>query len=205
MDKPFFSVIIPAHNSAAYIRKGLDSIKAQVFKDFELIIVCDACTDDTEKVAREYADKVIVTEFGCDGPARSAGMDVAEGEWLLFMDDDDWWIHQYAFYYIHEVASRTDADILPFCFLWPGDKQGRYYWDHRRGMNIAPWSKAYRRDFVGDVRFPNVPFTSDVPFIQALIAKEPKIFIIDKLMYYYNYMREGSQTEQHEKGGAADG
>ena len=200
--KPFFSVIIPAHNSQEYIRKGLESIRNQTFKNFELIIVCDACKDDTALVAKAYTDKVIITDFGCDGPARSAGLDAAEGEWILFMDDDDWWIHQYAFHYIHEVASKTDADILPFAFIWPDDKQGRFYWDHKNGMNIAPWSKAYRRTFIGDTRFPDVKFTSDVPFIQDLLEKNPKVYVIDKLMYYYNYLRKGSQTEEHERGEA---
>ena len=72
-NKPFFSVIIPAHNSQAYIRKGLESIRQQRFTDYELIIVCDACTDDTELVAKAYTDKVIVTEYGLDGMARNAG------------------------------------------------------------------------------------------------------------------------------------
>ena len=53
-----FSIIIPAHNAAEYIRKGLDSIKSQSYKDYELIVVCDACTDNTEAIAREYTDKV---------------------------------------------------------------------------------------------------------------------------------------------------
>lgn len=44
---PFFSVIVPEHNSEKFMRKGLDSIKQQTFKDYELIIVCDACTDNT--------------------------------------------------------------------------------------------------------------------------------------------------------------
>ena len=47
---PFFSVIVPAYNSAEYIRKGLDSIKEQAFTDYELIIVCDSCTDNTEEI-----------------------------------------------------------------------------------------------------------------------------------------------------------
>ena len=63
-DKPFFSVIVPAHNSAAWIRKGLDSIRAQVWDNYELIVVCDACTDNTAEIAREYTDKVIITGGG---------------------------------------------------------------------------------------------------------------------------------------------
>ena len=76
MSKPFFSVIIPAHNSQEYIRRGLETIRQQRFKDYELIIVCDACTDDTELVAKAYTEKVIVTQFGLDGMARNAGIPI---------------------------------------------------------------------------------------------------------------------------------
>ena len=54
MKKPFFSVIVPEHNSAEWMRKGLNSIRWQSFTDYQLIIVCDRCTDDTAKIAEEY-------------------------------------------------------------------------------------------------------------------------------------------------------
>ena len=53
MSNPFFSVIVPMHNSAAFMRRGLDSIREQTFTDYELIIVCDACEDNTADIARE--------------------------------------------------------------------------------------------------------------------------------------------------------
>ena len=49
-----FSVIIPAHNAAGHIRKALDSVRSQTFRDYELIVVCDSCTDDTQEIAEEY-------------------------------------------------------------------------------------------------------------------------------------------------------
>ena len=90
---PKFSVIMPAHNASEYIRKALDSVRMQTFKDYELIVICDACDDDTADIAREYTDKVIEVGFRNPGPTRSAGLDAATGEWELFMDDDDCWIH----------------------------------------------------------------------------------------------------------------
>ena len=193
--KPFFSIIVPAHNAADHINKCLDSIKMQTFQDYELIVVVDNSNDDTDQIAHLYADKVILTGFGQDGQARNAGIDAAEGEWLLFLDDDDWWIHEYVLHELHEVCSHTDADMIPFSFIWPNDQYGRFYWDHRKyGINYAPWSKAYRRSFVGGTRFSAEKFTSDVPFAKGLMAKNPKIFILDRLMYYYNYLRPGSQT-----------
>lgn len=199
MSKPFFSVIVPAHNSASYIQKGLGSIRAQTFTDYELIVVCDSCTDYTDMVAAQFwPDKVITTDFGMDGLARNAGIDAAEGEWLLFLDDDDWWIHEYVLQEIYEIAGSCGdrLDLIAFDFIWKG--RG-YYVNTAQKVNIAVWSKAFRREFVGDIRFPGIPFTSDAPFMDSIVAKQARCFAMHKLMYYYNYMRKGSQTEQHEE------
>ena len=85
--KPFFSVIVPEHNSAEYMRKGLESIRSQAFADYELIIICDKCNTKAEmEIAYEYADVLIETNYGKAGLARNAGLNVARGEWILFMD-----------------------------------------------------------------------------------------------------------------------
>lgn len=194
MSKPFFSVIVPAHNSAEYIGKGLRSIKKQTFKDYELIVVCDACTDDTEQMARVYTDKIIVTEFGMDGLARNAGIDAADGYWLIFMDDDDWFLHEYVFQQLYDAAVDTDADLLVFDFIWKG--RG-YYRNDGGNVNIAVWSKCWRRGIIGNTRFPAIPFNSDEPFMNEIVEKRPRAVWMRVPMYYYNYMRKGSQTEIH--------
>ena len=95
--KPFFSVIIPMHNCAEFMRKGLEQIRLQTFSDFELIMVCDACTDNTVEIAKAYirpgtGDKVLEVNYGRAGMSRNAALDVAEGEWILFADDEDWYL-----------------------------------------------------------------------------------------------------------------
>ena len=197
--KPFFSIIVPAHNAAGHIRKCLDSIKMQTFQDYELIVVADNCSDDTAKIALGYTDRLLITWYGRDGLTRNDGIDAALGEWILFLDDDDWWIHEYVLERLHHYATHTDADLLPFQFIWPNDAHGRYYWDHANyGINIAPWSKMYRRSFIGDTRFSDKERTSDEAFAYGLIDKiergEGKYYFIHELYYYYNYLRPGSQT-----------
>ena len=192
MSKPFFSVIVPAHNSAGYLGRGLRTIRDQSFTDYELIVVADACDDRTAKVANFYTDKIIETNYGMDGLARNAGIDAAEGYWLIFMDDDDWFLHEFVFEQLHDAAVNTDVDMLVFDFIW----KGRGYYRNAGGKtNIAVWSKCWRRSFVGDTRFPAIPFTSDEPFMQEIIAKKPRALFMGVPMYYYNYMRKGSQTE----------
>jgi len=202
MDGPFFSIIVPTHNSEEYILNCLRSVKMQTFKDYELIVVCDACTDATHWWVESFADKVIDTDFGMDGMARNAGIDAADGKWLLFLDDDDWWIHEYVLEEIHTAAEAwgDNIDLIAFDFIWKG--RG-YYVNQPQKVNIAVWSKAFRREFVGDTRFPAIPFTSDVNFMDEIVAKKARCYAMHKLMYYYNYMREGSQTEEHARGGDA--
>lgn len=193
-----FSIIIPAHNSAAFIEKALKSVKEQSFIDYELIVVCDACTDNTEEVARKYADTVIVTDFGRDGLARNAGLDVARGEFVLFMDDDDWWLHDCV---LDQLSDRIDdtspSDVIVFGFIW----RGRGYTAPRRGSNgMWPnvWSKCWRRSIIGDTRFPGIRMESDLYFTRDVVSKITDDEQIDfwwMPLYYYNYMRPGSQTE----------
>ena len=202
MSKPFFSVIVPAHNSQQYIWKCLHSVRMQKFEDYELIVVCDDCTDKTAEVAIGYADRVITTQYGMDGLARNAGLDAAEGKWILFLDDDDWWIHEYVMKAIYDrLAIYDQFDMIIFDFIW---KDVGYVNNYAQRMNIACWSKCYRREFIGDTRFPAIPMTSDEPFIQEIIAKKPRCLTLNMLMYYYNYMRKGSQTEIHARPEGAD-
>lgn len=204
MSEPFFSVIVPAHNSEAYLSRCLESVKMQTFKDYELIVVCDSCTDGTATVAMEYADRVIETSHGMDGLARNAGIDAAKGKWLMFLDDDDWWIHEYVLEEVfNTIYSIVPVQLVLFDFIWkdaPLYKE-KYYVQDINNVNIAVWSKAFRRDLIGDTRFPGIQFTSDKPFMDAICEKHPVAYPMRKLMYYYNYMRKGSQTEEHARGG----
>ena len=117
--RPFFSVIVPAHNSEEYIMKGLQSVMDQDFEDYELIVVCDSCTDRTALAAYMFTDNVICTDFHSAGGARNAGLDAAKGEWVLFMDDDDWYLPG-AFSKIAEAVKQQDE-----IDHWPSASTGR--------------------------------------------------------------------------------
>lgn len=188
MSNPFFSVIVPAHNSAGYIEKGLHSIRQQSFKDYELIVVCDRCTDNTASIALNYADKVLIRDYGLDGMARNAGIDAAEGQYLLFMDDDDWFLHEFVFHQLAARIGETSPDILLFSFIW----KTRGYINQLRNRVIAVWAKCWRRDAIGSTRFPDTPYWSDVGFDKQMFSKPLCAERWDMPIYYYNYLREGS-------------
>ena len=199
-DTPRFSVIIPAHNAAEYMRTGLESIRSQTCWDYELIVVCDACDDNTEQIAREYTSRVISVNYGLDGLTRNAGIDMARGEYILFMDDDDWWADPRAFEKLARAAlTHPEADVILFGFHWRtiGDKL-----QHPGQIFIAVWNKCWRRDFIGDTRFPAKPYWSDVDFSREALGRlrpERAVFL-PEVLYYYNYLRPGSISWRKEMG-----
>ena len=194
---PLFSVIVPAYNSSEYIEKGLQSIADQTYKDYELIVVCDSCTDNTADIARKYTDKVYEVSFGQDGQTRNVGLDHATGDWILFMDDDDWFLHEFVFQQLASVIGQHNEDVLAFSFIW---RTVGYQRNYIGGLCVVVWSKCWKRSFIGDTRFSTTPRTSDVDFHNAMMAKKPFIYAWDMPMYYYNFMRTGSQNQRWKAG-----
>lgn len=193
---PFFSIIIPAHNSEAYISKGLESIKTQSFTDYELIIICDKCDDKTEEIARKYTDKVYISDYGSAGGARNIGLEHATGEWILFMDDDDWFLHEYVFAQLYEhLKDDKINEVCAFSFIFKTQGYAKCNrWD-------AVWNKAWRRNYINshNYRFPSTLLWDDTKFTSDALPKA-KVDFWDMPLYYYNYMREGSVTWQKDKG-----
>lgn len=192
-----FSIIIPAYNAADRIEKAIMSIWEQSFKDWELIVVCDRCEDETAEIAEEYgADKVIHVDFGNDGLTRSAGLDAATGDWVLFMDDDDWFLHEFALREIYQCLT-DDIDVLLFGFIFrnigvahPVRANGAFW--------PAVWNKCYRREFIKDLKFHEIQYESDLDWTRRLFQKGPVCETLDEPLYYYNYLRPGSLSVQKE-------
>ncbi len=200
MRRPRFSIIIPAHNAEDRIHKALNMIYKQTFKDYQLIVICDSCEDATEDISRSYGAEAYAVEYHNDGLSRNKGLEEAQGEWILFLDDDDWWLHEFVLESLdHKIKQLSpEVDIIQFSF----------YWQHRgytppilKNNVILPnvWSKCWKREIIGDTRFPNIRAESDLHFTRAIMEKEPEIELWDNMFVYYNYLRPGSQTWELEK------
>lgn len=195
-----FSIIIPAHNAADRIRNALESIKKQTFTDYELIVICDSCDDNTAEIAKEYTDKVLKVHNHRDGLTRNAGLDIANGEYILFMDDDDWWLHEYVLDMINKKLDKEPCDVLCFAFIWktvgyagPLDNGGGHF--------VAVWNKCWRREYIGKTRFNNIQYGSDVVFNSDMFfVKSPRVVNWEMPLYYYNFLREGSLSDLYYKG-----
>lgn len=201
MKEPFFSVIVPCHNSEMFMRKGLDSIRNQDFQDYELLIVCDRCEDNTVDIAGEYIrpgtyDTLCLVSYGRAGLSRNAALDVARGEWVLFMDDDDWYFPG-AFQVLHdELTRQTNIDVLAYGFEW---KDRGPTLQSKNNIKTAVWNKAWRREFIGQERFPDWFHTDDLGFARKMHPKA-RFGFLSMILYYYNFMRPGSVSDRIRSG-----
>ena len=115
---PKISVIVPLYNCIEYFPQCIDSILAQSFKDFEIIVVDDGSTDGSYELAEQYAKTngnviVLQQEHRFAGVARNTGMGHARGEYLIFLDSDDYFEENL----LHDALARieeTNADICAF-------------------------------------------------------------------------------------------
>ena len=190
-----FSVIVPAHNSGSYIRKCLESIKSQSFTDYELIVICDACTDNTKAIAQEYTDKVFEVDKRSSSAARNVGLDAAQGEWVLFCDSDDWYLHEFVFEQLAEKVGKENEDVLLFSLIW---KHIGYGTIRSPKGTIYPHvaNKCWKRSFIGETRFSeSVKTGEDQDFFVKMTGKEIKMVEWDMPLYYYNYLFKGSKSE----------
>src|SRR5690625_1367019 len=112
------SIIVPVYNLEDYLHKCIDSILAQTFTNFELILVNDGSTDRSSEICEEYASidhriRVIHKKNGGVASSRNAGLEVAKGEYIGFVDNDDY-INEYMFETLYNNARTYSSDIL-FC------------------------------------------------------------------------------------------
>lgn len=119
MSHPYFSIIIPVYNVEDYLLKCLESITCQTFSDFEVILVDDESSDRSGQIADHYAEKdsrviVIHKENGGSSDARNTGLAAAMGEYIIFLDSDDYWDDPAALGQLHQSLTETPSDILLF-------------------------------------------------------------------------------------------
>lgn len=106
---PLISVIIPAHNEKDYIEKTLLSIINSSYKNYELIVVCDACSDNTEEISKKYTDKVYNVNFKNIAETRNFGVSKANGEVFVFSDADTICSENYLFSIVNVITSGFDC------------------------------------------------------------------------------------------------
>ena len=181
------SVIIPVYNLEHWITPMLESLKAQqTTYDVEYIFVLNNCTDKSEEVIRKSGlDCTILncTEQGC-GCARNVGFENSHGYYIWFLDGDDWLTDSRAIQQVLTVAIVNELKILRIPYM--SETYRQYYWS-------MVWQYLFKREVIEDIRFRKTqPAEDDVFMLQVFAKIGNTVPSLDRALYFYNYMREGS-------------
>lgn len=206
---PTISIIVPIYNVEQWLSRCIDSILSQSFMDFELILVDDGSPDRCGIICDEYAEKdkrirVIHQKNAKLSAARNAGLDVAQGEWIAFVDSDDWLHKDYLKILLSGAVDDTDLVICSCQITYnqmetDQDYSGTqfrsvtmdYIYKDRYSRNQA-WGKLYRRNAIGELRYiPGTEPMEDKCFNELFFRRDVTYRITDARLYYY-YMRADS-------------
>ncbi len=158
------SVILPIYNTSKYLRQCLDSIVNQTLKDIEIICIDDGSTDNSLDIVKEYTAKDPRVKFLTQpnqgqGVARNKGIDLAEGEYIGFVDTDDW-IELNMYQKMYTTAIENNCDLV-FCnyerFYEKSKKRAIANKFSEYGINIAPYKVFSWKDLKNKV-FENIPY-----------------------------------------------
>ncbi|SDB36357.1 glycosyltransferase [Butyrivibrio sp. INlla16] len=195
------SIIIPVYNGANYIDEIFRQIGAQAYRELEVLLVDDGSTDDSGRVIREkiaefegdgIVFRLISQENTGQGGARNRGIAEASGDYLLFMDQDDH-IREDYIERLLEVAERDGSDIVisGYEHVTAGGEVREHVElvnnEWCRFMNITPWGKIYRRDFVvrEGIKFLPVPLGEDIYFNVLCYSHTRKVSYTEYVGYQW--------------------
>lgn len=200
------SVIVPIYNTKDYIRECLDSLICQTLDDLEIIAVDDGSTDGTTDIIKEYAEKypekikAFFKENGGQADARNLGLSHAKGEYLGFVDSDDW-VNPEMYFEMYQKAKSEDADIV-ICDTtdhYPNRDVYHHASNFTDKFKVTPsaCNKIFRREFVGDIRFPVGLWYEDFEFTTKNLMRTEKISVIHKGFYHCHCREVSTMTNNN--------
>ena len=214
MDKPVVSVIVPIYKVEPYLRKCLDSIIGQTYRELEIILVDDGSPDNCGKICDEYAAedkriKVIHKANGGVSSARNAGLEnVGDSDWITWVDPDDW-IEPDMVEYLLGKAEKYGVDIVG-CGFYIEYANSQTPWRYPKeeileGMPVienlikgsvgwGQWCKLWRRELYCGQKFPeDQSVAEDLAISYAILKRVQKILCLPEAKYH-SLQREGSIT-----------
>lgn len=208
------SIVVAVYNAEKYLPRCLDALVNQTLKEIEILCVDDGSTDSAPQIVDQYAEKypekikAFHKENGGEFTTRNYGLERATGEYVTFVDNDDWvekdWAEK-----LYNAAKSNNADLAVCGFeridletnkVVAKDMTGYGTCvkeivnndDYMVFINPAPWNKIYKREKVKDLRFLNFRGFNDMIFLTSSFTKIDKIAFIPDVLYHY-YLRYDSQ------------
>lgn len=218
------SVVVPVYNVEKFLKPCIESILCQSFTDYELILVNDGSKDRSGEICNYYSKKdnrikVIHKNNGGLSSARNAGIDIASGEYIAFIDSDDY-IRNDMFEILTKLAIENKADIVQCEYKKVYDNIKKYFknnindevklvnnlevlsWlynNQRTVSTIVAWSKIYRKDLFSEIRYPNGKIHEDEFTTYKLLYKSKKIVYTNQELYFYRQRNNSIMGAKYNK------
>jgi len=219
MEQAKISIIVPVYQVGKYLRRCLDSIVNQTYKNLEIILVEDGSSDNSPAICEEYAQKdgrikVFYQKNQGASVARNQGLDVATGKYIGFVDSDDW-IEPNMYEELSFALVNSNADVAVtgyFLELKEGNKSvsvdAKRYGTPEKFLEgtildknaaiSSVWSKLFKKELFDKVRFvPDLRCEDNICMVD-LFEKKPRVAFVDIPLYHYNKSNEQSVTKQVE-------
>lgn len=200
MSDPKLSIIIPCHNTGKYIINLLDSLSSQEWNfrsKRELIFVLDNCSDNTEEIIKQYnlnnkgyEVQIIPANVSSAGLSRNIGLDNMTGQYVWFVDSDDWLACSNAIDVAFDCIVSDDTDAVQFKIKSNVNPKGIF------GTGTV-WMQIFTKDIIGETRFNDRQNGEDNDFVGEVYSK-PNVSWgrIDFAPYFYNFPREDSLSDK---------
>ncbi len=224
---PKVSVIIPVYNVEKYLRQALDSVVNQTLSDIEIICVDDCSTDNSLQILKEYAHKdnriKIIEQKENQGPgvARDIALDIAIGEYIMFLDPDDWYELNACELSYNQILKNKN-DMVLFFYLRTNDQTGSITKSNREKLytkflsvqnldinnvekfeinDFSAWGQVYKKEFLNkyEIRFGQCRNFEDQLFMGKAYIYSNNISILNAYLYNYR-VRDNSLTFAMPKG-----
>lgn len=209
------SVIVPVYNTEQYLDRCIQSILAQTYTDFELLLIDDGSADSSGAICDKYAEqdsrvRVFHKENGGVSSARNMGLDNAKGEWIAFVDSDDWVLDSYL-YNLVSHSHNVDLVISYAEYLYSNGERKKEEYASRMVSNeidvlftendlswhTSPWAKLFNKKFCDQLRFiEGMHIGEDLVFLYTYILKCDKIYVSNDTDYIYFVESQNSLTKR---------
>lgn len=220
--KPLISIIIPIYNVERFIRRCIDSVLAQTYTNLEIILVDDGSPDKCGRICDEYAildERIVVIHKsnGGSSDARNAGIKITKGEYIGFVDSDDYIepfmfekllqsiiinntkLSMYAFYCEQADGSYDELNDIQLISDTVMEAEDLFFKisEGNGWFFIVPWNKLYHKSLLTPNFYPKGKYYEDEFVIAQLFWDAQKVSCISDKCYHYIYLRQGSMTHSN--------
>lgn len=212
------SVIIPVYNSEKYLDKSISSVLNQTYENFELLLIDDGSTDSSYEICKKWSEtdcriKVFSQKNAGPGSARNLGLDMSKGNYIFFLDSDDYILPTCFEKLINQMTD--DIDVVA-CDYHDVSEDGKIFpkpstYTYESGIRLTEdaiydlfavriyarvvWGKLYKRYLWDDIRFNDLSYSEDTHALFQIFEKVKKIYLVDEILYFYVHI-PGSISHQ---------